>query len=48
MSVPDADAARSWYSRGVTFFETLSEVDLIAQGAKSLVGGFRSIGTKEA
>ena len=43
MYVPDAATAARWFARGVTFFETASEVDLIAQGARTLVGQFRSI-----
>jgi 2-dehydro-3-deoxyglucarate aldolase/4-hydroxy-2-oxoheptanedioate aldolase len=44
MYVPDAEAAARWFARGVTFFETASEVELIGQGARSLVKQFRSIG----
>jgi 4-hydroxy-2-oxoheptanedioate aldolase len=43
MYVPDADAARDWYRKGVRFFETASEVDLISQGAQSVVREFRAI-----
>ena len=39
----DCVNAARWFARGVTFFETASEVDLIGQGARTLVGQFRSI-----
>jgi 2-keto-3-deoxy-L-rhamnonate aldolase RhmA len=45
MYVPNAETAQRWVSRGVTFFETASEVDLIGQGARNLVKRFRSIGS---
>jgi len=38
---PDGEFARRWQPRGATFFETLSEVDFILQGAKNHVGAFR-------
>lgn len=44
MYVPDAEAGKRWFARGVTFFETASEVDLIAQGARGLIRNFRAIG----
>lgn len=43
MFVPEMDLVRIWLDSGVTFFETQSEVDLIAQGARNLVATFRSI-----
>ncbi len=43
MYVPDAAAAQRWYSKGVTFFETASEIDLINQGAQKTVREFRAI-----
>lgn len=43
MYVPDAELARKWNLRGVTFFETASEVDLIAQGSRNLVRSFRAL-----
>jgi 2-keto-3-deoxy-L-rhamnonate aldolase RhmA len=48
MYVPDAEGARRWSSKGVRFFETSSEVDLIAQGARQVVRSFRSIGARAA
>lgn len=44
MWVPDAEAARFWFEQGVTFFETQSEVEMIAAGSVSLVNSFRRIG----
>lgn len=44
MYVPDAEMARPWVGRGVRFFETASEVDLIDDGARRLVKAFRSLG----
>ena len=38
-----ADFARRWFKKGVTFFETASEVDLIGEGARRLVREFRSV-----
>ncbi len=46
MYVPNSDAARAWFSKGVTFFETVSELDLISQGAQSVVREFRTITAK--
>jgi 2-keto-3-deoxy-L-rhamnonate aldolase RhmA len=43
MYVPTAEMAGRWSRRGVTFFETASEVDLIGQGACKLVSSFRSL-----
>jgi 2-keto-3-deoxy-L-rhamnonate aldolase RhmA len=42
MYVPDAKAAAPWITRGVRFFETASEVDLIDGGARRLVKEFRA------
>jgi 2-dehydro-3-deoxyglucarate aldolase/4-hydroxy-2-oxoheptanedioate aldolase len=44
MYVPDARAAEAWASRGMRFFETASEVDLIDSGARNLVRQFRALG----
>ena len=44
MWVPGADHARIWFEKGVTFFETASEVDLIGEGARRVVREFRSVG----
>lgn len=41
MWVPDSEIARSWIDKGVRFFETSSEVDLIDAGARSLISRFR-------
>lgn len=43
MYVPDAAAAERWLKKGVTFFETASEIDLISQGAQRTVREFRSL-----
>ncbi len=43
MYVPDAKAAEPWVARGMRFFETASEVDLIDSGARGLVQQFRSL-----
>jgi 2-keto-3-deoxy-L-rhamnonate aldolase RhmA len=43
MYVPDAAAAERWFKKGVTFFETASEIDLINQGAQKIVQDFRSL-----
>jgi 2-keto-3-deoxy-L-rhamnonate aldolase RhmA len=43
MYVPDAEAAEKWFPKGVTFFETASEIDLINQGAQRTVREFRSL-----
>jgi 2-keto-3-deoxy-L-rhamnonate aldolase RhmA len=45
MYVPDARAAEPWVARGMRFFETASEVDLIDTGARSLVKQFRALTT---
>lgn len=45
MYVPDAKAAAPWVGRGMRFFETASEVDLIDSGARSLVRQFRALTT---
>lgn len=46
MYVPDAASAVRWFERGVTFFETASEVDLIATGSQHLVREVRSAADK--
>jgi 2-keto-3-deoxy-L-rhamnonate aldolase RhmA len=43
MYVPDAKAAEPWVARGMRFFETASEVDLIDSGARNLVKQFRAL-----
>jgi 2-keto-3-deoxy-L-rhamnonate aldolase RhmA len=43
MYVPDAVAAERWFKRGVSFFETASEIDLINQGAQKTVREFRTL-----
>jgi 2-keto-3-deoxy-L-rhamnonate aldolase RhmA len=43
MYVPDAKAAEPWVGRGMRFFETASEVDLIDGGARQLVQRFRAL-----
>src|SRR5262245_8211626 len=43
MYVPDAKAAERWVSRGMRFFETASEVDLIDGGARAAVQAFRTL-----
>jgi 2-keto-3-deoxy-L-rhamnonate aldolase RhmA len=43
MYVPDARAAEPWIARGMRFFETASEVDLIDSGARNLVRQFREL-----
>jgi 2-keto-3-deoxy-L-rhamnonate aldolase RhmA len=43
MFVPDPELARIWLDAGVTFYESQSEVDLIASGARSLVATFRAM-----
>jgi 2-keto-3-deoxy-L-rhamnonate aldolase RhmA len=43
MYVPSADAAAPWVARGMRFFETASEVDLIDTGARELVRAFRKL-----
>ncbi len=44
MYVPNAQTARPWIARGMRFFETASEVDMIDQGARSTVKQFRELG----
>jgi 2-keto-3-deoxy-L-rhamnonate aldolase RhmA len=44
MPVGDENSARPWVAKGVTFFETLGEVDLIEMRARHLMEGFRSLG----
>jgi 2-keto-3-deoxy-L-rhamnonate aldolase RhmA len=43
MYVPDATTAARWVPRGVRFFETASEVDLIDTGARRVVQQFREL-----
>src|SRR5262245_21460723 len=43
MYVPDAKAAAPWVGRGMRFFETASEVDLIDGGARAAVQAFRTL-----
>jgi 2-keto-3-deoxy-L-rhamnonate aldolase RhmA len=43
MYVPDARAAEPWVGRGMRFFETASEVDLIDSGARNVVKQFRAL-----
>jgi 2-dehydro-3-deoxyglucarate aldolase/4-hydroxy-2-oxoheptanedioate aldolase len=43
MYVPDAKAATPWIGKGVTFFETACEVDLIDAGARRIVNQFREL-----
>jgi 2-keto-3-deoxy-L-rhamnonate aldolase RhmA len=43
MYVPDAQAAAPWIARGMRFFETASEVDLIDCGARNTVQQFRAL-----
>jgi 2-keto-3-deoxy-L-rhamnonate aldolase RhmA len=43
MYVPDARAAEPWVAKGMRFFETASEVDLIDSGARHLVQRFRDL-----
>jgi 2-dehydro-3-deoxyglucarate aldolase/4-hydroxy-2-oxoheptanedioate aldolase len=43
MYVPDARAAEPWIGRGMRFFETASEVDLIDSGARRVVQQFRQL-----
>jgi 2-keto-3-deoxy-L-rhamnonate aldolase RhmA len=40
MWVPDFQAAKPWIKKGVSFFETASEVELINAGARSLIEQF--------
>jgi 2-keto-3-deoxy-L-rhamnonate aldolase RhmA len=46
--VGDAEAARDYRELGVTFFETLSEVDLIGQGARNHVADLRRAAGRRA
>jgi 2-keto-3-deoxy-L-rhamnonate aldolase RhmA len=43
MYVPDAKAATHWIAKGMTFFETACEVDLIDAGARRIVNQFREV-----
>jgi 2-keto-3-deoxy-L-rhamnonate aldolase RhmA len=43
MYVPDAKGASPWIGKGMTFFETASEVDLIDAGARRIVNQFREL-----
>jgi 2-dehydro-3-deoxyglucarate aldolase/4-hydroxy-2-oxoheptanedioate aldolase len=43
MYVPDAKAAGPWIAKGMRFFETASEVDLIDTGARQVIKEFRQI-----
>jgi 2-keto-3-deoxy-L-rhamnonate aldolase RhmA len=43
MYVPNADVAARWVKKGMSFFETASEVDLIDSGARNLVRQFRDL-----
>jgi 2-keto-3-deoxy-L-rhamnonate aldolase RhmA len=43
MYVPDARAAEPWVAKGMRFFETASEVDLIDGGAKQTIRQFRDL-----
>jgi 2-keto-3-deoxy-L-rhamnonate aldolase RhmA len=43
MYVPSADGAKPWIARGMRFFETASEVDMIDQGARKSVKQFRAL-----
>jgi 2-keto-3-deoxy-L-rhamnonate aldolase RhmA len=43
MYVPDAKAAEPWVGRGMRFFETASEIDLIDAGARRTVQQFRGL-----
>lgn len=45
MYVPDARAAGPWALKGMRFFETASELDLIGSGARQVVTEFRQLGT---
>jgi 2-keto-3-deoxy-L-rhamnonate aldolase RhmA len=46
MYVPDARAAEPWAAKGMRFFETASEVDLIDSGARQLVKQFRQMASR--
>jgi 2-keto-3-deoxy-L-rhamnonate aldolase RhmA len=43
MYVPNAQGAEPWIAKGMRFFETASEVDLIDSGARRTVAQFRSL-----
>jgi 2-keto-3-deoxy-L-rhamnonate aldolase RhmA len=43
MYVPDARAAAPWVAKGMRFFETASEVDMIDSSARNLVRQFREL-----
>lgn len=43
MYVPNAKAAAAWAARGMRFFETASELDLIDAGARKAVTQFRQL-----
>jgi 2-keto-3-deoxy-L-rhamnonate aldolase RhmA len=43
MYVPDAHAAEPWIAKGMRFFETASEVDLIDSGGRNAIKQFRTI-----
>jgi 2-keto-3-deoxy-L-rhamnonate aldolase RhmA len=43
MYVPDAKTATPWIGKGMTFFETACEVDLIDAGARRIVNQFREL-----
>ncbi len=43
MYVPDAKAAEPWVAKGMRFFETASEIDLIGNGARRVVQEFRQL-----
>ncbi len=45
MYVPDARAAEPWVAKGMRFFETASEIDLIDAGARKIVNQFRELRT---
>lgn len=43
MYVPGAQGAKPWIAKGMRFFETASEVDLIDSGARRTVAEFRAL-----
>ncbi|MBI3411961.1 MAG: hypothetical protein HY040_26825 [Planctomycetes bacterium] len=43
MYVPSAQGAEPWIAKGMRFFETASEVDLIDSGARRIVSQFRAL-----
>ncbi len=43
MYVPDAKAAEPWVGKGMRFFETASEIDLIGSGSRQVVSEFRKL-----